>query len=173
MKQFLVFSTLMVLLINSGSVYGKYFFSSLDGWPIFSIERIGSQNKHLADQDRIPVGAILQGLDKVTARISEFNVRAGESVSFGSLNITVQDCFKRPPEETPESAAFLEISDKGIAEKPVKFFSGWMFASSPALSALEHPVYDVWVVDCMNNSSLSFDRSGKKFAVISRAEVSN
>ena len=97
--------------------------------------------------------AVLQGLDKVTARISTFDAPVDGSVRFGSLEITARTCRKRPPEETPESAAFLEIRDIKPGEAPVEVFSGWMFASSPALSALEHPVYDVWVIDCKNDSS--------------------
>jgi len=99
--------------------------------------------------------AVLQGLDKVTARISTLDAPIDEPVRFGSLEITARTCQKRPPEETPESAAFLEIRDIKPGEAPVSVFSGWMFASSPALNALEHPVYDVWVIDCKNDSSSS------------------
>jgi hypothetical protein len=93
-------------------------------------------------------GAVLQGLDKITARISTINVAVGQTVSFGSLQITLKACDKHPPEETPESAAFLQIVEQKQGEAPVTRFSGWMFASSPALSAMEHPVYDLWVLDC-------------------------
>jgi hypothetical protein len=93
--------------------------------------------------------AVLQGIDKVTARVSRIEVPIGRTVTFGPLEITAQACHKRPPEETPESAAFLVISEQQLDEEPVLLFSGWMFASSPALSALEHAVYDVWVIDCM------------------------
>lgn len=99
--------------------------------------------------------AILQGLDKVTARISSIRAPIGTPVHFGSLEIVVRACRKTPPEEPPEAAAFLEIHDIKPGEAPVSVFSGWMFASSPALSALEHPVYDVSVVDCTNASSSS------------------
>jgi len=97
--------------------------------------------------------AVLQGLDKVTARISTIRAPVGTTVTFGSLQIIARACIKRPPEETPESSAFLEIHDVKPGEAPVKIFSGWMFASSPALSALEHPVYDISVVDCRNSTS--------------------
>lgn len=92
--------------------------------------------------------AVLQGLDKVTARISTLKARVGDSVRFGTLDIIVHHCDKRPPEETPESAAFLDIAEIRPARAAVTLFRGWMFASSPAISALEHPVYDVWVIDC-------------------------
>ena len=94
-------------------------------------------------------GAILQGLDKVTARVSEIEAPLHRLLRFGTLEVIVRACQKTPPEEPPESAAFLEIRDAKPGEAPVPLFTGWMFASSPALSALEHPVYDVWVLDCM------------------------
>jgi len=94
--------------------------------------------------------AVLQGLDKITARISTIKVGVGETVNFGSLQITVSACDKHPPEETPESAAFIQVVEQKPGEQPVTRFSGWMFASSPALSAMEHPVYDLWVLDCDN-----------------------
>lgn len=98
-------------------------------------------------------GALLQGLDKVTARISPVEAAIGQPVRFGTLEITVRRCLKRPPEEPPESAALLEIREVRPGEEPVAIFRGWMFASSPALSALEHPVYDIWVKDCLNARS--------------------
>ena len=97
--------------------------------------------------------ALLQGLDKITARISTFEAPIGEPVRFGSLEIVARACDKRPPEEPPESAAFLEITDFRPDADAVKLFTGWMFASSPAVSAVEHPVYDVWVIDCRKTSS--------------------
>ncbi len=106
-------------------------------------------------------GAVLQGLDKVTARISTFPVSTSEEIRFGTLSIRVRACHKTPPTEPPESTAFLEITDIRPGAEPVLLFSGWMFASSPALSALEHPVYDVWVVDCMKASSSPADNSGR------------
>lgn len=105
-----------------------------------------------AAAERLPV-AVLQGLDKITARVSTIEAPVGEVTTFGSLAITPRACDKRPPEDPPESAAFLEIRDAPAGEAPVDLFSGWMFASSPALAALEHPVYDVWVIDCRKASS--------------------
>ncbi len=94
------------------------------------------------------LAAVLQGLNKITARVSEIEAPIEEVVRFGTLEITARTCYKAPPEEPPESASFLEIVDVKPGEPPVQLFSGWMFASSPALSALEHPVYDIWVLDC-------------------------
>ena len=92
--------------------------------------------------------AVLQGLDKVTARVSPVPAPIDEPVRFGTLEITARTCLETPPTEPPESAAFLQIRELPPNEAPVDLFSGWMFASTPGLSPLEHPVYDVWVVDC-------------------------
>ncbi len=103
--------------------------------------------------------AVLQGMDKVTARVSTIEAPVGEVVKFGALEIIARTCDKRPPEETPESAAFLDIWEVRQGEAAVSLFRGWMFASSPALSAMEHPVYDVWVLDCKNNTSSASETS--------------
>ena len=101
--------------------------------------------------------AVLQGLDKTTARISKFDAPVGKSVRFGTLVITVRACIKHPPEEEPESAAFLQIDEVRQGERnsvvSQQVFSGWMFASSPALSALENPIYDVGVLDCKTDTT--------------------
>ncbi|NQW10230.1 MAG: DUF2155 domain-containing protein [Alphaproteobacteria bacterium] len=101
--------------------------------------------------------AIMQGLDKVTARISRFQVPVGASAEFGTLRVHVATCQQRPPTLPPESAAFVQIDDARPDEPPARVFSGWMFASSPALNALEHPVYDVWVESC--SSATTEDQS--------------
>jgi hypothetical protein len=102
---------------------------------------------------------ILRGLDKITAHVSTIQAPIGRAVSFGALRITARACDKHPPEETPESAAFLEIVEVRPGEPPRQLFSGWMFASSPALSAMENPIYDLWVLDCRNPASGSVGTS--------------
>lgn len=92
--------------------------------------------------------AVARALDKITARITELELPVGESVDFGALSITARYCRSRPPEETPETFTFLEIDDRLEDGTLNRVFSGWMLASSPALHALEHPVYDVWVISC-------------------------
>jgi hypothetical protein len=92
--------------------------------------------------------AVMQGLDKITARVSRFDAPVGQPVTFGTLSIRVEDCEKSAPEERTENAAFLEIDDNRPGEQKHHLFSGWMFSSSPALSALEHPVYDVNLLEC-------------------------
>ncbi|MBL4719680.1 MAG: DUF2155 domain-containing protein [Alphaproteobacteria bacterium] len=96
---------------------------------------------------------IMQGLDKVTARVTRFEAPIGATVIFGPLRIVARACDRTPPEEPPESAAYLEIEEAHPGEAADTIFQGWMFASSPALSALEHPVYDVWVLECKVNAS--------------------
>ena len=91
---------------------------------------------------------ILRALDKVTARTKDLFVPIDETAIFGSIAVRPRKCLKRPPEETPETSAFLEISELREEEENLPLFTGWMFASSPAINALEHPVYDVWVIDC-------------------------
>ena len=94
--------------------------------------------------------AKLQALDKITARISTLSAPIGKQISFGTLGVTVQRCAFHPPEEPPEDAAFLEVVDRGHdpSQAPKAVFSGWMFSSSPAVSALEHPVYDITLLSC-------------------------
>ena len=104
--------------------------------------------------------AVLQGLDKITARVSEIEAPVGKTVRFGSLSITVRDCERNPPEDRPESAAFLQIDELRPGEDSVRRFSGWMFAQSPALSSLENPVYDVILLACKGASGSPPESSG-------------
>ena len=96
--------------------------------------------------------AFLQTLDKITARIGTVTVTLDQPVQFGTLEIELKHCAFTPPEFPPEAAAFLEIRDVGFvdneASDKITVFSGWMFASSPAVSSLEHPVYDVTLLAC-------------------------
>ena len=106
--------------------------------------------------------AVLQGLDKVTALISTVIAPVGETVEFGTLRITAQTCQEHPPTLAPESAAFLVIEDQPPDEAPSLIFSGWMFASSPALNSFDHPVYDVWMLSCSNAATAGQSPSAGK-----------
>jgi hypothetical protein len=92
--------------------------------------------------------AVLGGLDKITAQVVTIEAPVGVPVHFGALEIVARACHKRRPEESPESAAFLDIWEIHQGQPAKGVFRGWMFASSPALSAMEHAVYDIWVLDC-------------------------
>ena len=96
--------------------------------------------------------AFLGGMEKVTGHASSFGVAVGETGHFGTLQVTVRACRTTPPWQAPESASFLEISDIRSGE-PESVFTGWMFAGTPGVSALEHPVYDIWVLDCADRAS--------------------
>lgn len=109
---------------------------------------VPAQGQEAGQEEAGRLGAILQGLDKTTARVSTIEAPLDRPVSFGTLQIVARACHKKPPTETPESAAFLEIVDIRPDSPAIPVFTGWMFASSPAVSAMEHPVYDVWVIDC-------------------------
>jgi hypothetical protein len=93
-------------------------------------------------------GVTLQGLDKQTARVFIIDARVGQPIEFGTLKIVVQHCEKAPLENRQESMAFIRITEQKPNSSLQSLFSGWMFASSPALSALDHPVYDVWIKEC-------------------------
>ncbi|HEV2337116.1 MAG TPA: DUF2155 domain-containing protein [Stellaceae bacterium] len=92
--------------------------------------------------------AVMQGLDKITARVSRFEAPVGKTVTFFSLSIVVRECERSAPEDRPENAAFVQIYETRPGEEQRRVFSGWMFSSSPALSAIEHPVYDVNLLEC-------------------------
>ncbi len=151
---------------------------------------------------RVPLSVTLRALNKITARNTDIEIRMNEIARFGSLEIQPRTCDKRPPEEFPETTAFLEIFDlefnsrqsdlkiqapeviedeietrdlavlpgEAVGDRPtvaapapvvldgpqaegVNIFRGWMFASTPALNELEHPVYDVWVIDCKTQAA--------------------
>ncbi len=94
------------------------------------------------------VSVQLRALDKITTRITEVELPVGDEKEFGTLIIKARYCRSRPPQETPESFVYLEIDDIKVGGERERVFDGWMLASSPAVSALEHPVYDVWVIGC-------------------------
>jgi hypothetical protein len=93
---------------------------------------------------------VIRILDKITAESRTYDLDIDKTVAFGSLRIRPKTCQKSPPIEEPESASFLQIWEKTPEANDEWVFSGWMFASSPSLSVMEHPVYDVWVIDCKN-----------------------
>jgi hypothetical protein len=102
-----------------------------------------------AQQEWVPrQTAELQVLDKVTARISVVRATVGQAAQYGTLTIAVRACNARPPDEVPDAAAFLEMTDSRRAAGAQRVFRGWMFANAPGVSMLEHPVYDVRVLDC-------------------------
>lgn len=96
--------------------------------------------------------AIFAALDKVSARISHLEIKLDETAKFGALKVTPRVCFTRPPTEPPLTSAFVEVDEIKLNGEEEKIFSGWMFAQSPGLNAVQHPVFDVWLTNCKISS---------------------
>jgi hypothetical protein len=101
----------------------------------------------MADRYRNPT-AIFAGLDKITGRIIAFEVAVNETVQFGALQLTPKVCYSRPTTEKPQTTSFVEVEEITSGNEYKRLFSGWMFAASPGLNAIEHPVYDIWLTGC-------------------------
>jgi hypothetical protein len=99
--------------------------------------------------------AVFAGLDKITGRITSFDVAINETVQFGALQVTPRVCYTRPPTETPNTDAFVEVSEVTLQGEVKRIFDGWMFATSPGLHAVEHPIYDVWLTDCKGAATVA------------------
>lgn len=91
--------------------------------------------------------AVLRTMDKVTGRVMKVDIPVGEDLKIGSLTVFIHKCLTHPPEETPENSVYLTITEQKD-KKDIKVFEGWMFSSHPDLSAMEHPVYDIWLLEC-------------------------
>jgi Uncharacterized protein conserved in bacteria len=106
-----------------------------------------------ADRIASPV-AEFAGLDKITGRIFNFDVYMNETVQFGALQVTPRVCYKSGEGEEPKTDSFVEVDEITLDRKIRRIFSGWMFAESPGLNAVEHPVFDVWLKDCKAESNI-------------------
>jgi hypothetical protein len=100
-----------------------------------------------ADKIKHPI-AVFSGLDKITGRTIAFQAATGETVQFGTLQITERACLTRPATEAPQTTSFVEVDEVDAAKKYKRIFSGWMFAASPGLHGIEHPIYDIWLTEC-------------------------
>ncbi|WP_158808307.1 DUF2155 domain-containing protein [Beijerinckia sp. L45] len=106
-----------------------------------------------ADRIKHPT-AIFSGLDKITGRIISFEVATDETVQFGSLQITERACYTRPSTEAPQTITFVQVDEVDAKKQYKRIFSGWMFAASPGLHGIEHPVYDIWLTDCKGGTEV-------------------
>lgn len=113
------------------------------GTMVLSLSTMAAQ----ADRFRNPT-AIFAGLDKITGRIIAFEVAVNETVQFGALQLTPKVCYTRPVTERPQTTSFVEVDEISASNEYKRLFSGWMFAASPGLNAIEHPVYDIWLTGC-------------------------
>lgn len=135
----------MGLLIMVLGTYGNLY--AQDSLPLDSIQT----QEGLAD-DKLIVGteAVLQGLDKITGRVFTLRTSLGKPINFGRLQVIVRKCYKTSPEEIPESIAEIDIFETPPEGKEKTLvFRNLMYASSPSVSALDHPVYDVWIKECL------------------------
>jgi hypothetical protein len=114
---------------------------------VTALALVGAAVPARADKIPNPV-AVFAGLDKITGRTIEFQVKVGETVQFGALQVTPRACYTRPPTEAPNTTAFIEVDEITLNKEVRRIFTGWMFAASPGLHAVEHPIFDVWLNDC-------------------------
>ena len=113
-------------------------------FPLFTANASGGITKNNAQ---------MQAMDKITGRVSVINVPVNGVVEFGSLSIVVRSCKTRPAEEAPDNFAFVDITDKTLQGEEFNIFKGWMISSSPATHAVEHPIYDVWLLQCTDEKN--------------------
>ena len=106
-----------------------------------------------ADKIKNPT-AVFAGLDKITGRIISFEAAVDETVQFGSLQLTARVCYSRPEYENPQTTTYLDVEEVNSDNQYKKIFSGWMFAASPGLNAIEHPIYDVWLTECKGGKDI-------------------
>ena len=92
--------------------------------------------------------ALFAALDKVTGRVSPLEIRMGQTMTFGALRVTPRACYTNPPTQVPETAAFIEVDELLLDGSARRIFTGWTFAESPGLHAVEHPTFDVWLTSC-------------------------
>ena len=110
----------------------------------------------LADKISNPV-AVFDGLDKITGRIISFDVAINETVQFGTLQVTPRVCYSRPPTDAPQTDAFTQVDELDEQKTVKRIFSGWMFANSPGLHGVEHPIYDLWLIACKGGTTVIHD----------------
>jgi len=94
--------------------------------------------------------ALMQAMDKVTGRVNKLTIPVNSKISFGDFSLVLRACKKRPAEETPENFAFIDVADKSFGTDEYNIFRGWILSSTPGISAIEHPIYDVWLLECLN-----------------------
>ncbi len=101
--------------------------------------------------------AVFAGLDKITGRITTFEIPVDEVRRFGALNVYPRICNSRPPTEEPKTTSFVQVDENLLRGGTRRIFSGWMLAESPGLNAVEHPVYDVWLIGCRDPNRKDID----------------
>lgn len=132
--------------IFANLVFALAFAPSFGGGEAFAVENVENRISNRV--------AVFSGIDKITGRIHTFDVYVNETVQFGALQVTPRVCYSRPVTETPKTTSFIEVDEITLDSKIRRIFTGWMFADSPGLHAVEHPVYDIWLKDCKMESDV-------------------
>jgi hypothetical protein len=120
---------------------------ALAGAALAVVSALTAPGPALADKISNPI-AVFNGLDKITGRIISFEVAINETVQFGALQITPRVCYSRPPTDAPQTDTFAQIDEIDELKQTKRIFSGWMFADSPGLHGVEHPIFDIWLTAC-------------------------
>jgi hypothetical protein len=117
--------------------------------------QVDTQNLPPAQDSRIANKvAVFSGIDKITGRIITFDIYINETVQFGALQVTPRVCYTEDETQNPKADTFVEVDEITLDRKIRRIFTGWMFADSPGLNAVDHPVYDVWLKGCRMNSDV-------------------
>jgi hypothetical protein len=128
----------------------------LAGAAVTALSTLIAPDAALADKISNPV-AVFDGLDKITGRIISFDVKIDETVQFGALQITPRVCYSRPPTDAPQTDAFAQVDEIDEQKQVKRIFSGWMFADSPGLHGVEHPIFDIWLTACKGGTVVIHD----------------
>ena len=128
----------------------------LAGAALAAVSALTAPDSALADKISNPV-AVFDGLDKITGRIISFEVAINETVQFGALQITPRVCYSRPPTDAPQTDAFAQVDEIDEQKQVKRIFSGWMFADSPGLHGVEHPIFDIWLTACKGGTVVIHD----------------
>ena len=129
---------------------------ALAGAAMTAVAALVAPDTALADKISNPV-AVFDGLDKITGRIISFEVAINETVQFGALQITPRVCYSRPPTEAPQTDVFAQVDEIDEQKQLKRIFSGWMFAASPGLHGIEHPIFDIWLTECKGGTTIIHD----------------
>jgi len=151
-------------LIESANLFRRFFTVIIMALPVIGIvahaygqtETEGEAAPIVEGDQRIENRvAEFSGIDKITGRIIKFDVYINETVQFGALQVTPKVCYSRPVSQTPKTTSFIEVDAITLDRKIERIFTGWMFADSPGLNAVEHPVYDIWLTSCKMESEVA------------------
>ncbi len=99
--------------------------------------------------------ALMQAMDKLTGRVNKITIPVNSKIAFGDFSLVLRACKKHPPEETPENFAFVDVTDKSFGTEEYNIFRGWMLSSAPGINSIEHPIYDVWLLECIDSENKS------------------